>query len=143
MIQTARKAQISDESHWTPRNQSTFVLDKVIKKPKGSLACTWTRSKCLMEQRSKCNHTFSEDLDPKYNRKDPVCIHDPVWVWKWRREPLFYEPPNGRITIFDKDQAMKYYLYWDDSLDKATKLKTFKLESLRWLAENNEKLLKE
>lgn len=66
-----------------------------------------------------------------------------MWVRKKRVDPLFTESSNGRVTVFDKEEAMRSYLYRDDSLDKASKLRTFKLESLKKLAENNEKLRKE
>jgi hypothetical protein len=42
------------------------------------------------------------------------------------------------VTIFDEPNGN--IVYRDDSLDKATKLKTFKIQSVRRLAASNERL---
>ena len=61
---------------------------------------------------------------------------------KYKLDPALMPEPNGRVTIFDEPRA-KYMLYRDDSLDKATKLKTFKLDTVRKMAKSGSQIRKE
>ena len=71
-------------------------------------------------------------------------MHDPVWVRKPKvtKDPLF-STRQGRPTIFDEGKGygkVDHIMFTDESLDKATRLKTFKLESLQRLNRSNERM---
>jgi hypothetical protein len=55
-------------------------------------------------------------------------ISDPVWVRKPKQEKISNR--NGRITIFD-ERTDRAIVYRDDSLDKASRMKCNKLETVR------------
>jgi hypothetical protein len=56
------------------------------------LNCSRNKSRCLIQQRSKCLHSFEEDLDPEYDRNDAILLHDPLWIRKPKEEPLLERP---------------------------------------------------